>query len=115
MTNMCTCVILLLLRLAANIFMNNILIIAKKRLNLTKLRIEMYPMEGPMLKAPVAPDPLMVSCSKSRTIVGAGRCTMYRPSNVHRKVDEADPRKYRHHREGDEEDSEQSRRPSIKI
>ena len=29
MTNMCTCVILLLLRLAANMFMNNILIIVK--------------------------------------------------------------------------------------
>ena len=75
MTNMCTCVILLLLRLATNIFMNNILIIAKKRLNLTKLIIEMYPAKGPMLKASVAPDPLMVSCSKSRTTVGVGRCT----------------------------------------
>ena len=75
MTNMCTCVILLLFRLAANIFMNNIPIIAKKRLNLTYLRIEIYPAEGHMLKAPVAPDPLMVSCSKSQTTVGVGRCT----------------------------------------
>ena len=40
---MCTCVILLLLRLIANMFINNILIIAKMRLNLTNLRIEMYP------------------------------------------------------------------------
>ena len=75
MTNKCTRVILLLLRLAANIFMNNILIIAKKRLNLTNLRMEMYPVEGPMLKASVALVPLMMSCLKSRTTVGAGRCT----------------------------------------
>ena len=91
MTNMCTCVILVLLRLVANMFINNILIIVKMRLNLTNLRIEMYPAEGPMFKAPVAPVPLMVSCSKSRTIVGAGRCTQCSPSIVHREVD--DPRK----------------------
>ena len=72
---MCTCMILLLLRLEANMLMNIILIKAKKRLNLTNLRIKMYPAEGPMLKAPVAPDLLMVSCSKSRTTVGVGRCT----------------------------------------
>ena len=95
MTNMCTCLILLLLRLAANMLMNIILIIAEKRLNLTNLRVEMYPAEGPMFKAPVAPDPLMVSCSKSWTTVG--------PSNVHRKVDEADPRKKGHHQERDED------------
>ena len=88
MTNMCTCVILLLLRLAANMFMNNILIIAKKRLNLTNLRMEMYPAVGPMLKAPVAPVLLMVSCSMSRTTIGAGRCTQCSPSNVYRKVDD---------------------------
>ena len=88
---MCTCVILLLLRLVANMFINNILIIVKMRLNLTNLRIEMYPAEGPMFKAPVAPVPLMVSCSKSQTTVGAGRCTQCSPSNVHREVD--DPRK----------------------
>ena len=86
MTNMCTCVILLLLRLAANMLMNITLIIAEKRLNLTNLRIEI-PTEGPMLKAPVAPDPLMVSCSKSRTTVVAGRCTQCHPSNIHREVD----------------------------
>ena len=91
------CVILLLLKLVANMLMNIILIMAEKRLNLTNLRIEMYPAKGPMLKAPVAPDPLMVSCSKSRTTVGARRCTQCRPSNVHRKVDEADPRKKGHH------------------
>jgi hypothetical protein len=61
--------------IAANMFMNNILIIAKMRLNLTNLRIKMYLAEGPMLKALVVPVPLMVSCSKSRTTVGAGRCT----------------------------------------
>jgi hypothetical protein len=82
--------------------MNIILIMAKKRLNLTNLIIEMYPAEGPMLKAPVAPDPLIVSCSKSWTTVGAGRCTQCRPSNVHREVDKADPRKKGHHQEGDE-------------
>ena len=86
MSNMCTCVILLLLKLAANMLMNIILIMAEKRLNLTNLRIEMYPAEGPMLKAPVAPDPLMVSCSKSRTTIVAGRCTQCHPSNVHREV-----------------------------
>ena len=83
MTNMCTCVILLLLRLAVNMFMNNILIIAQMRLNLTNSRIEIYPAEGLMLKAPVAPFPLMVSCSKSRTIVDARKCTQCCPSNVH--------------------------------
>ena len=93
MTNMCTCVILLLLILAANMFMNNILIIAEIRLNLTNSRMEIYPAEGLMLKAPMAPFPLMVSCSKSRTTVDAGRCTQCCPSNVHREVDEADPRK----------------------
>ena len=70
---------------------NNILIIAKMRFNLTNLRIEMYPAEGPMLKAPVASVPLMVSCSKSRTTVGAGRYTQCSPSNVHREIN--DPRK----------------------
>ena len=94
MTNMCTWVILLLLRLAANMFVNNILIIAKMRLNLTNSRIEIYPAEGLMLKALVAPFPLMVSCSKSRTTVVAKRCTQCRPSNVHREVGETvDPRK----------------------
>ena len=68
-------VILLLLRIAANMFMNNILIIAEIRLNLTNSRIEIYLADGLMLKAPVAPFPLMVSCSKSRTTVDAGRCT----------------------------------------
>ena len=82
------CVILLLLGLVANMFINNILIIAKMRLNLTNLRIEMHPAERPMLKAPVAPVPLMVSCSKSRTTVGAERCTQCSSSNVYRKVDD---------------------------
>jgi hypothetical protein len=51
--------------------MNIILIMVNKRLNLINLRTEMYPVEGPMLKTPVAPDPLTVSYSKSRTTVGA--------------------------------------------
>jgi hypothetical protein len=72
-------------------FINNILIIAKMRLNLTNLRIEMYTAKRPMLKAPVALAPLMVSCSKSWTTVGAGRCTQCNPSNVQWEVD--DPRK----------------------
>jgi hypothetical protein len=78
-------------------FMNNILIIAEMRLNLTNSRIEIYPAEGLMLKAPVAPFPLMVSCSKLRTTVDAGRCTQCRPSNVYLEVDEANPRKKKHH------------------
>ena len=98
MSNICTCVILLLLKLAANMLMNIILIMAKNRLNLTNLRIEMYHSEVPMLKAPVVLDPLMVSCSKSRTTVVVGRCTQCRPLNVHR-----------------EEDGEQSRRRSPKT
>jgi hypothetical protein len=93
MTKMCTCMILLLLRLAANMLMNIMLIMEKKRLNLTNLRPDMYPAEGPMLKVQVAPDPLMVSCAKSCTPVGAGRCTPCCPSNFHRKVDETYPRK----------------------
>jgi hypothetical protein len=56
-----------------------------------------------MLKASVAPFSLMVSCSKSRTTVDAGRCMQCRPSNVHWEVDEADPRKKKHHQEGDED------------
>ena len=88
MTNMCTCVILLLLRLAAIMLMNIILIMVEKRLNLTNLKIEMYPAKGPMLRALVALDPLMVSCSKSRTTVGAERCTQCSSSNVYRKVDD---------------------------
>ena len=87
MTNMCTCVILLPLRLVANMFINNILIIAKMRLNLTNLKIEMYHAEGPMLKAPVAPVPLMVSCSKSRTTVGA--CTPKQMSQMQMTVPKA--------------------------
>jgi hypothetical protein len=103
MTNVCTCVILLLLRLAANMFMNNTLIIAEIRLNLTNSRMEMYLAEGLMLKAHVAPFPLMVSCSKSRTTVDAGRCTQCHPSNVHQEVNKADSRKKKHHQEGDED------------
>jgi hypothetical protein len=65
--------------------------------------IKMYPAEGPMLKAPVVLDPLMVSCLKSQTKVGAGRCTHCRPLNVHQEVDDADLWKKRHHQEGDED------------
>jgi hypothetical protein len=84
-------------------FMNNILIIAKMRLNLTNSRIEIYPADGLMLKALVVPFSLMVSCSKSRITVDARRCMLCHPSNVHWKVDEADPRKKKHHQEGDED------------
>jgi hypothetical protein len=45
----------------------------------------------------------MVSCSKSRTIVGAGRYMQCCPSNVHQEVDEANPRRKRHHQDRDEE------------
>ena len=63
---MCTCVILLL-TLVADMNMNNIQIIVEKILNLTNSRIELYPMEGPMLKAPAAPRTLVdiVHCSMS--------------------------------------------------
>jgi hypothetical protein len=83
-------------------FMNNILIIAEMRLNLTNSRIEIYATEGLILKAPVVPFPFMMSCSKSWTTVDAGRCTQCRPSNVHQKVDKADMRK-KHHQKGDED------------
>ena len=88
-TCMCMCVKILLIDVA-NMNMNNILIIAKKMiLNLTKSRIGLYPVEGPMLKAPVAPFALVaiVRCLKSRTTVDAGRCLQCRPSNVHQKED----------------------------
>jgi hypothetical protein len=65
--------------------------------------MEMYLAEGLMLKAHVAPFPLMVSCSKSRTTVDAGRCTQCHPSNVHQEVNKADSRKKKHHQEGDED------------
>jgi hypothetical protein len=42
--------------------MNNIMIIAEIKLKLTNSRMEIYPAEGLMLKAPVAPFPLMMSC-----------------------------------------------------
>ena len=70
---MCTCVILLL-ALVADINMNDIQIIEEKILNLTNSRIELYPAEGPMLKAPVASRALVdiVRCSMSRTIIDVG-------------------------------------------
>jgi hypothetical protein len=88
-------------------FLNNIVIIAEIRLNLTNLRIEIYPEEGLMLKAPVAPFPLMVSCSKSRTTFDAGRCMQCHPTNVH-----TDPRKRKHHRDGDEDVSRKKKTAS---
>jgi hypothetical protein len=77
--------------------MNIILIVAKKRLNLTNLRTKMYPVEVALLKGPVAPNLLMVSCSKSRTTICAEKYTLCRPSNAHWEVDQADPRKKGHH------------------
>jgi hypothetical protein len=65
-----------------------------------------------MLKAPVAPFPLMVSCSKLQTTADAERCTQCRTSNVHWKVDEVDPRKKKHHQEGDEDVSRKKRTAS---
>ena len=76
-TCMCTCVKILLADVA-NMNTDNLLIIVKKMiLNLTKSRIGLYPTEGPMLKAPVAPFALVaiVRCLKSRTIVDVGRCS----------------------------------------
>ena len=67
----------ILLADVANMNTNSILIIAKKMiLNLIKSRIELYPAEGPMLKAPVAPFALVaiVRCLRSWTIVDAERC-----------------------------------------
>jgi hypothetical protein len=47
--------VILLLALVADMDMNNIQIIAKKISNLRNTRIELYPVEGSMLKASVAP------------------------------------------------------------
>jgi hypothetical protein len=65
---MCTCVILLL-ALVVDMNMNDIRIIAEKILNLTNSRIELYLMEGPILKAPAAPHALVdiVRCLMSWT------------------------------------------------
>jgi hypothetical protein len=54
--------------------MNDIQIIAEKILNLTNSRIELYPMEGPMLKPPAASCTLVdiVRCSMSWITVDAG-------------------------------------------
>jgi hypothetical protein len=76
--------------------MMNILIMFKSTkilLNIETVRLEVYLVEGPMLKAPAAPCALIhiVRCSMSRTTVDAGRCSQYSPSNVHWEVD--DPRK----------------------
>ena len=88
-TNMCMCELL-----AAT--MVNILIkfkSTKTLLNIETGRLEFQPMEGPMLKALVAPFTRVdiVCCSKQRTTVVAGRCLQCSPLNVHREVD--DPRK----------------------
>ena len=57
--------------------MMNILIVFKSTktlLNIKIVRLEVYPVEGPMLKAPAAPHVLVdiVRCSISWTIVDAG-------------------------------------------
>jgi len=85
--------VIILLALVADMNMNNIQISAEKILNLTNSRIELYPAEGPMLKAPAAPRALVdiVRCSMSRTTIDAGRCSQCSPSNVLWEVD--DPRK----------------------
>ena len=43
---------------------------SEKEIEVNQFKNRDVPAEGPMLKAPVAPDLLMVSCSKSRTTVG---------------------------------------------
>ena len=68
--NICTCELLVAT-------MMNILIMFKSTktlLNIEIVRLEAYPAEGPMLKAPVAPRALLdiVRCSMSRTTVDAG-------------------------------------------
>ena len=75
-TCMCSCVILLL-ALVAGMNMNDIQIIAEKILNLTNSRIELYPAEGPMLKAPAASRALVdiVRCLMSRSTIDVGRCS----------------------------------------
>ena len=46
----------------------------KTLLNIETVRLEVYPAEGPMLKAPAAPHGLIdiVHCPMSRTIVDVG-------------------------------------------
>jgi hypothetical protein len=46
--------VILLLALVADMDMNDIQIIVEKILKLRNSRIELYPTEGPMLKAPAA-------------------------------------------------------------
>jgi hypothetical protein len=69
-TNMCTCVLLVAT-------MMNILIMLKSTktlLNIETVKLKVYPAEGPMLKALVAPHALVdiVCCSMSRTTLNAG-------------------------------------------
>jgi hypothetical protein len=73
--------------------MNDIQIIAEKILTLRNSRIELYPAERPMLKAPTTPCILVdtVQCSMSRTTIDVGRCSQCSPSNVQQEVD--DPKK----------------------
>jgi hypothetical protein len=86
---MCTCELLLA-------SMMNILIIFKSTkilLNIETVKLEVYPAEGSMLKAPAAPRALVniMRCLMLRITVDAGRCLQCSPSNVHREID--DPRK----------------------
>ena len=76
---------ILLLALVADMNMNKIQTIAEKILNLTNPRKGLYPAEGPMLKALVAPFTrvVIVCWSKSWTTVDAGRCSPRSPSGVH--------------------------------
>jgi hypothetical protein len=90
-TNMCTCE----LQVAS---MMNILIMFKSTktlLNMETVRLEVYPVEGPMLKAPAAPRALVdiVRCLMSQTIVDAGRRSQCSPLNIHREVDDPSKKK----------------------
>jgi hypothetical protein len=78
---MCTCELLV-----------NILIMfncTKTFMNIEIVRLEIYPAEGPILKALVAPCALVdvVRCSVLRTTVDVGRCLQCSPSNVHQEED----------------------------
>ena len=74
---MCTCELLVPSMMNIPIMFKT----TKALLNIEIVRLEVYPAEGPMLKAPAAPCALVdiVYCSMSRTTVDVGRCSQYSP------------------------------------